>query len=340
MSRVCEHCKGRGIARDAHGLFILQVQCPACKGTGKHHDTFDQEGSPVDSHNELDSTGTYVSRVGPNNPAGGDGNYAHLPPHSTPVESYLDDSFLDKTSPRLKQDVPLTGRGPGAPPKLEPFVPVEGAVILEVLTRHKVIGSKGRDFDATVQVVVPGIPEIGRLYDKTVSSIVVPGAQAGEIASLLADTIASMAFENDLMVPESAAQKGQEGIGQGWPPPGGDLFGMFFEGQDPMEAGVRMGMQAAKNGDISAIQALFDAAKPHASEKKNAAAARLMEMIKEAQELSKILDEPDEISADPENTVLKDEAYDMQGRSTPPAEPLPPVPGVDGMGNPAGTGSV
>lgn len=157
-------------------------------------------------------------------PAGG----RPVPPLSTPVESYLDKPFLDQTSPRLKQDVPLTGHGHGPAPKPRSFVPVEGAVILEVVTRHKVIGPKGRDFGATVQVVVPG------RIDKTVALMDVPGTQAGAVANMLADTIAAMAFENDLMVPEGTQQ---QGIGQGYPLDPNNILGGFGSIGGPLGGG-------------------------------------------------------------------------------------------------------
>jgi len=250
--------------------------CQQCFGKGVR-----EESGTL--HRTVSAGGYQQEPTGCNIAFGDNSQKIPVPPLSTPVESYLDKSFLDQTSPRLKQDVPLPGKGPA--PVLRPLVPAEGAVILEVLTRHKVIGPKGRDFDATVQVVVPSTPSPGQLFDKTVTQLVVPGAQAGALAGMLADTIAAMAFENKLMVPEGTqTAQGYTGVGSFghrvvWPTDEfGDLqghvdplhqaglgaFNDFFAavpgysfleevGSTFLQEGIALGMAAARTGDYGAI---------------------------------------------------------------------------------------
>ena len=148
--------------------------------------------------------------------------YAHAA-SSTPVEGYLDDSFLDRTSPRLKEQAAGEAQ---MPPPARRLVPREGAVIVEVVVRHRVMNKDGRDYGAVVRTVVPSGHAFGG-HEKVVGQLNVPGPQAGEIAVLLTDTIAAMAYENGIMVPEDRLRGG--GIGQGFPlDPSDPLGGLGF----------------------------------------------------------------------------------------------------------------
>lgn len=124
-----------------------------------------------------------------------------------PIEGYLDESFIHRTSPRLNQ-----GK---VNPNQEPLrrqpnkVVKDGTVVCEVVTRHRVMNRDGRDYGATVQVVVPAplIPYEGRAeHEKVVAMMNCPGGQASEIAVFVGDAIAAMVEEN-LMVSEEEQNK-------------------------------------------------------------------------------------------------------------------------------------
>lgn len=249
-------------------------------------------------------------------------------PSAVPVEGYLDDSFIDRTSPRLK-GTPLTGAGLGEKPIPKNYVPARGAVIPEIVTRQRVIGPSGRDHGAVVSVIVPAGPAFAwqeeKPIDKTVATMEVHRGQASAIADMLAETISAMAFENDLMVPE-----GSEGIPVDPNNPLGgrlggiDLFGRFFAAEPALSPqGFADTMQAFASSSLDPMETVTQALElviqqlPEGAKKEKAKAS--MQPLKDV--LKKAMGDIDalfkEVTTPPEatgtDTILKDEAFDTQG---------------------------
>lgn len=245
-------------------------------------------------------------------------------PSATPVEGYLDDSFIDRTSPRLKT-TPLTGAGLGEKPVPKNYVPARGAVIPEIVTRQRVIGPNGRDHNAVVSVIVPAGPAYAwqekEPVDKTVATIEVQRGQAGPIADMLADTISAMAFENDLMVPE-----GSEGIPVDPNNPLGGLggldpLGQFFAADPALSPeGFANTMQAFADSSLDPFQTVTSALElvieklPEGPKKEKAKASMqpLKELLKKAMEDIDSLFNQVSAEATGNETIIKDEAFDTQ----------------------------
>lgn len=215
-------------------------------------------------------------------------------PHSTPIEGYLDKPFLDQTSPRLKKDGSPEDALQLEKNRPKNYVPAEGAVIPEVITRQRVIGPKGRDHNATVTVVVPMRDHFNRdCGEKNVASIEVPNTQAGSIAAMLADTIAAMAFENKLMVEEQIGQ----GIpvdpndplgGLGWSHPFGapSMFNQFFNPTEPatmVDMAIQMGILAEDPSVVNRMMEELISRLPEADrEKGRERFTKMMEILNKA----------------------------------------------------------
>lgn len=241
---------------------------------------------------------------------------AHL---STPVQGYLDDSFIDRTAPRLK-GVPLTGASLGEKP--QNYVPTPGAVIPEVLIQQRVIGPKGRDYNAVVSVIVPD-------SDKVVSTLEISREKAGAVADLLADAIAATAFANRLMIPEG------QGRGQGIPVDSRNPLG-GLGWPDPLSPeGFAEMMQAFASSPLDPLQTVPKALEliveglPEGPKKEKAKASlvQFKEIMKKAMtDIEAVLKE---ITSEPENeNILKDEAFDTQSAfdsEIPPSDPQKPT---------------
>ncbi len=293
----CTHCNGTGFV--SAGIAVLPglgTKCEVCNGTGITGEDKNVMGELFDDN----------------------APHVPVPPLATPIEGFMDKSFLERTAPRLRgsYDHPdnLLGATHGEKHRpAGPLVPVEGAVILEVVTRHRVAGPEGRDYGATVSVVTPGF---GMEPEKCVAQMKTPGPQAGEIAIMLTDVIAAMAIENDLM-----QIKGQErsplNEGHGFsvvsgfpvhPYPVGPL-GEAFEPSAKTYADMMTEFASSSLDPMStmtqALDIIFDRM-PDGEKKENLRAKKdsLVEVVKKAfSEIQELL---------PDGPSIKDEAFDTQ----------------------------
>lgn len=310
----CPACRGEGVAK---GSRVAVDPCQRCFGSGRVEASGTENGAFVGT-NPFDE-GRRADEPIP---------YQHGPT-STPVESYMDKSFIDRTSPRLKQQ-PEEQQAQGLI-RHQPKVVKEGTVVLEVVTRHRVMNREGRDYGATVQVIVPSAMSTrysgSQERDKVVAMMNCPGGQASDIAMFVGDAIEAMVQENGMMVPEKEANPGFMGMGDAYPT---ELGRTGFEGMagfpvdDPLSAeSLADTMQDYAETQLDPVETTMEAIGivvnrlPPGDKRDRAiqSMGKIRELLEDAgRKIKEVMQEP---SVQEETAgIIKDEAFDTQ--STPP----------------------